>query len=112
MILAETTAGDCVMSRFTTVVLATVIAGGILTMGVSCTSATVDSADTGSTGIGSASTQTADGVTRVYPLHTNVVATTFWVGEIFDPQASDGSQASPRTTPNGWPTTAAVTASS
>jgi hypothetical protein len=27
-----------------------------------------------------------------YPLHTNIVATTFWVGEIFDPQAADGSQ--------------------
>jgi hypothetical protein len=30
---------------------------------------------------------------RVYPLHTNVVPTTFWVGEIFDSTASDGSQA-------------------
>ncbi|WP_218129986.1 hypothetical protein [Pseudonocardia oroxyli] len=29
---------------------------------------------------------------RVYPVHTDVVATTFWVGEIFDPQAADGSQ--------------------
>ncbi|WP_307083071.1 hypothetical protein [Arthrobacter agilis] len=28
-----------------------------------------------------------------YPWHTNIVATTFWVGEIFDPQAQDGSQA-------------------
>ena len=28
----------------------------------------------------------------VYPLHTNIVATTFWVGEIFDPNAEDGSQ--------------------
>jgi len=27
-----------------------------------------------------------------YPLHTGIVATTFWVGEIFDPTASDGSQ--------------------
>lgn len=27
-----------------------------------------------------------------YPLHTGIVATTFWVGEIFDPNASDGSQ--------------------
>jgi hypothetical protein len=25
-------------------------------------------------------------------VHTNIVATTFWVGEIFDPNASDGSQ--------------------
>ena len=29
---------------------------------------------------------------EAYPLHTGIVATTFWVGEIFDPTASDGSQ--------------------
>ncbi|MCW2789356.1 MAG: hypothetical protein JWQ91_1620 [Aeromicrobium sp.] len=29
---------------------------------------------------------------RVYPQHTGIVATTFWVGEIFDPDAEDGSQ--------------------
>lgn len=29
---------------------------------------------------------------RLYPLHTNISATTFWVGEIFDPDAPDGSQ--------------------
>ncbi|HVU79061.1 MAG TPA: hypothetical protein VHC67_15910 [Gaiellaceae bacterium] len=28
-----------------------------------------------------------------YPLHTNVAATTFWVGEIFDSSLADGSQA-------------------
>ncbi|MFN3950013.1 hypothetical protein [Microbacterium sp.] len=27
-----------------------------------------------------------------YPWHTGIVATTFWVGEIFDPGAADGSQ--------------------
>jgi len=27
-----------------------------------------------------------------YPWHTDIVATTFWVGEVFDPQAEDGSQ--------------------
>ncbi len=27
-----------------------------------------------------------------YPWHTNIVATTFWVGEVFDPDAPDGSQ--------------------
>jgi len=27
-----------------------------------------------------------------YPLHTDIQATTFWVGEILDPDASDGSQ--------------------
>ncbi|MFI5615180.1 hypothetical protein [Amycolatopsis sp. NPDC051903] len=27
-----------------------------------------------------------------YPWHTGIVATTFWVGEVFDPNAEDGSQ--------------------
>lgn len=27
-----------------------------------------------------------------YPMHTNIVATTFWVGELFDASLSDGSQ--------------------
>ncbi len=27
-----------------------------------------------------------------YPWHTGIVATTFWVGEVFDPEALDGSQ--------------------
>jgi len=27
-----------------------------------------------------------------YPWHTDIVATTFWVGEVFDPSADDGSQ--------------------
>ncbi|HZQ34998.1 MAG TPA: hypothetical protein VFD32_03630, partial [Dehalococcoidia bacterium] len=27
-----------------------------------------------------------------YPWHTNIVATVFWVGEVFDPSAADGSQ--------------------
>lgn len=29
---------------------------------------------------------------REYPLHTGIVSTTFWVGEIFDANAADGSQ--------------------
>jgi hypothetical protein len=29
---------------------------------------------------------------RAYPWHTGIPSTTFWVGEIFDPSASDGSQ--------------------
>ena len=29
---------------------------------------------------------------RTYPWHTHIVSTTFWVGEIFDPSAPDGSQ--------------------
>ncbi|TKV61721.1 hypothetical protein FDO65_09275 [Nakamurella flava] len=31
-------------------------------------------------------------VGRNYPWHTDIVATTFWVGEVFDPTAEDGSQ--------------------
>lgn len=27
-----------------------------------------------------------------YPWHTDIVATTFWVGEVFDPEAEDGTQ--------------------
>jgi len=30
--------------------------------------------------------------TTAYPWHTSIVSTTFWVGEIFDPNADDGSQ--------------------
>lgn len=29
---------------------------------------------------------------RRYPWHTGIIATTFWVGEVFDPKAADGSQ--------------------
>ncbi len=35
---------------------------------------------------------TAQAGPRHYPEHTGIVATTFWVGEIFDPQTEDGSQ--------------------
>lgn len=35
-------------------------------------------------------TQAPSGPT--YPWHTGIVATTFWVGEVFDPSAADGSQ--------------------
>lgn len=31
-------------------------------------------------------------VSEEYPWHTDIVATTFWVGELFDPSAPDGSQ--------------------
>ena len=74
------------MSRFAATMLAIVMAGGILTTVDACTSATagIGSANggpTASTGTsangGPTSTQTADGVARAYPLHTNVVATTF-----------------------------------
>ena len=36
--------------------------------------------------------KTANPRGRRYPLHSGIVATTFWVGEIFDPRSSDGSQ--------------------
>lgn len=29
---------------------------------------------------------------RDYPVHSNIVATTFWIGEVFDPALPDGSQ--------------------
>lgn len=35
---------------------------------------------------------TAPPVASGYPWHTGIVTTTFWVGEIFDPNAADGSQ--------------------
>jgi hypothetical protein len=31
-------------------------------------------------------------IAGTYPWHTRIVSTTFWVGEIFDPNAADGSQ--------------------
>lgn len=34
----------------------------------------------------------AEAKSRTYPNHTGIVATTFWVGEIFDANAADGSQ--------------------
>ena len=37
----------------------------------------------------------------MYPKHTNIISTTFWVGEIFDPNASDGSQVI-STYDSGW----------
>ncbi|MBN8870949.1 MAG: hypothetical protein J0H66_13795 [Solirubrobacterales bacterium] len=34
----------------------------------------------------------APGAEASYPRHTGIVATTFWVGEVFDPRLPDGSQ--------------------
>jgi hypothetical protein len=56
--------------------MALIAAAGIV---AACSNASVTS---------SQPTHTPDG----YPLHTGIIATTFWVGEIFDPTASDGSQ--------------------
>ncbi|HLZ71970.1 MAG TPA: hypothetical protein VKV26_18860 [Dehalococcoidia bacterium] len=39
-----------------------------------------------------ASHPSPEAAARGYPLHTNIVATVFWVGEIFDVNAADGSQ--------------------
>jgi hypothetical protein len=57
------------------------------------------SADGGSTTDGGTTTKpTTDGggaggaTGRVYPVHTNIVSTTFWVGELFNASLSDGSQ--------------------
>jgi hypothetical protein len=47
------------------------------------------------TGTGDAATGTADAGPqqgRVYPRHTNIVSTTFWVGELFNASLADGSQ--------------------
>lgn len=35
---------------------------------------------------------TPSGLPRDYPWHTEIVAATFWVGEVVDPEAADGSQ--------------------
>lgn len=37
---------------------------------------------------------------RVYPVHTKIVATSFWVGELFDPGRPDGSQVCSTYDPN------------
>lgn len=44
---------------------------------------------------------TADQGSGEYPWHTDIVATTFWVGEVFDPDADDGSQVY-STYDSGW----------
>ncbi|UFS60252.1 hypothetical protein [Subtercola endophyticus] len=46
----------------------------------------------GSGGSGSGSSGAGALPTDGYPWHTNIVSTTFWVGEVFDPSAADGSQ--------------------
>ena len=66
---------------------------------------------TGTAAVGAGVSSTADAalLTRLaahpkgrrYPVHTRIVATTFWVGEIFDPNASDGSQVI-STYDSGW----------
>lgn len=99
-------------------VIAAVLAGALLSTAAACTSASAGSptADgtpsttgitsqpatgappsqptTGQVSAGPTGSSAGDATThgRVYPLHTDIVSTTFWVGEIFDPNASDGSQ--------------------
>ncbi|TIH33025.1 hypothetical protein [Subtercola vilae] len=80
------------MNRIGCAVLAAVFGSIVAVVGVVlATSATVSASRPTSAGesggIPSGSLPT-DG----YPWHTNIVATTFWVGEIFDPNAADGSQ--------------------
>lgn len=43
-------------------------------------------------GLVSSAPEAARAVDRQYPWHTDIVATVFWVGEVFDPYAIDGSQ--------------------
>jgi hypothetical protein len=45
--------------------------------------------DAGTSGTDSAAPVTKG---RVYPMHTKIVATTFWVGELFNAALADGSQ--------------------
>ncbi|MBG6059199.1 hypothetical protein RCH16_002511 [Cryobacterium sp. MP_M5] len=54
---------------------------------------------TGEPGSPSPAASTPSGGT--YPWHTGIVSTTFWVGEVFDPNASDGSQVY-STYDSGW----------
>lgn len=48
--------------------------------------------NTAVTGCAEGRVDSVSDVNYKYPLHTNITATTFWVGEILDPDTSDGSQ--------------------
>lgn len=50
------------------------------------------SSDGGITATDSGTTPPGATAGRVYPMHTNIVATTFWVGELFNAALADGSQ--------------------
>ncbi|MCU1406947.1 MAG: hypothetical protein JWQ43_3250 [Glaciihabitans sp.] len=65
----------------------TLLAVGLLLV-VLCAGCVSAPPDTGET----ADDSTAAVFDGEYPLHTDIVATTFWVGEIFDPDLPDGSQ--------------------
>lgn len=69
-------------SRSMLVGAAALLLTGTLLSGCVSTSGSTDGGTPATTG------STATG----YPWHTDIVATTFWVGEIFDPNAEDGSQ--------------------
>ena len=56
------------------------------------TGATSTSGHTAKTATTTTTTPTAPAPTGSYSLHTNIVATTFWVGEIFNASIADGSQ--------------------
>jgi hypothetical protein len=89
---------DFAMKRFRRALLSVAIAGSILLTVSSCSTGTENnpvSTPSGPTtgGPTTSGTDSAPGtIGRAYPSHTGVIATTFWVGEIFDPNASDGSQ--------------------
>jgi hypothetical protein len=93
---------------------ATLCLGMLLVVGCSSTSSSSDSdSDAGANGSSTPSGTTADAGSsadaatkashdsgdggdvatgRTYPLHTNIISTTFWVGELFNANLSDGSQ--------------------
>jgi hypothetical protein len=79
------------VNRLRQVLLTMAITGGIVATLASCAGATAGPAEPATPTPGLVTEPTGP-VAREYPLHTGVVATTFWVGEIFDPNASDGSQ--------------------
>jgi hypothetical protein len=59
-----------------------------------CTTGTSATSTGASAGPAAATAQLGTEVRQgsTYPLHTRIVATTFWVGEIFDPHSPNGSQ--------------------
>ena len=82
-------------SRFRGRVLLNLTLMAVIGLAAACTNASAVPAAMGQTESGSppseSSTQPSSG-SRTYPQHTGIIATTFWVGEIFDPNADDGSQ--------------------
>ena len=63
------------------------------TYSLSCTGTSGTASATATVGVTPVSTAPPPSSSgRTYPLHTNIVSTTFWVGEIFNGSIADGSQ--------------------